>query len=413
MSSSDRKSGRRAVVAGVALAVAAGCSSPPAPDSRARPPRHAPASQAAPHARHQDHSAARVVADRVPRLRPPSDQRLLSLTTSIEGYISPKSVVTGPRGLVFAQNMMYRHTVTVYAPSGRLVKTIPDSVRLSSYGVAGHPGLSNGAPVEAAADPDGRHLYVSNYSMYGAAFGPEGSDVCTPQSAAAAGVSPSYVYRIDARTLRIDAVYQVGLVPKFLTVTPDGRFLLVSNWCSYRVSVVRLSTGRVVGDVYVGAYPRGIAVTRDSSTAYVGVMGTSEVAVIDLAKLRVQRRLYVGNGPRHVLLDPRGRFLYVTLNGEGSVVKVDRRSGRVVDRVYTGRDPRTMAMAPDGRTLYVVNYLSDSVSVVRTSDMLVLQTIATGDEPVPSHPIGVTYNPHGQRVWVALYSGKILVFDAR
>ena len=356
------------------------------------------------------HRTSRSVAARVPHLRPPSDQRLLTLRRSIEGYISPKSVLAGPRGLVFAQNMMYRHTITVYAPSGRLVRTIPDTVRLSSYGVSGHPGRSNGAPVEAAADPRGRYVYVSNYSMYGKDFGPEGSDVCTPESAARDGVSPSYVYRVDVRSLRIDAVYPVGLVPKFLTVTPDGRYLLVSNWCSYRLSVVRLATGREVAEVPVGPYPRGIAVTRDSKTAYVGVMGSSQVAVVDLRHLRVDHRLWVGNGPRHLVLDPRGRFLYVTLNGEGSVVKVNRRSGHIVDRVYTGRDPRTMAMAPDGRTLYVVNYLSDTVSVVRTDDMAVLQTIPTGEEPVPSHPIGVTYDRHGNRVWVALYSGKILVF---
>jgi YVTN family beta-propeller protein len=293
------------------------------------------------------------------------------------------------------------------------VKTIPDTVRLSSYGIDGHRGVSNGAPVEAAADPDGRHVYVSNYSMYGNGFGPEGSDVCSPQSAARAGVSPSYVYRIDTRSLRVDAVYGVGLVPKYLTVTPDGRFLLVSNWCSYTVSVVRLSTGREVGEVYVGAYPRGLAVTRDSTTAYVAVMGSSEVAVVDLDRLKVKRRFYVGNGPRHLVLAPRDRFLYVTLNGESSVTKVNPRTGHTLDRVYTGRDPRTMAMAPDGRTLYVVNYLADTVSAIRTSDMAVLQTIATGDEPVPSHPIGVTYNPRGNRVWVALYSGRILVFDAR
>jgi DNA-binding beta-propeller fold protein YncE len=50
---------------------------------------------------------------------------------------------------------------------------------------------------------------------------------------------------------------------------------------------------------------------------------------------------------------------------------------------------------------------------VRTRDLTVLQTIPTGTEPVPSHPIGVTYNRHGNRVWVALYSGALLVFAAR
>jgi YVTN family beta-propeller protein len=353
------------------------------------------------------------VRPQVPRMRPPSDERTLSLRTEIQGLISPKSVVAAPDGRVFAQNMMYRHTVTVYSSGGRLLDTVSDAVRLDRFGVPDHPGLSNGAPVEAAVSADGRSLFVSNYSMYGAGFGPEGSDVCTPATARDAGVSPSFVYRIGLRSLTVDAVYPVGLVPKYVATTPDGRYLLVTNWCSYSLTVIRLSTGRPVADLELGAYPRGIAVTADSRRAYVAVMGSTSLAVVDLHRLRLRAPVYVGAAPRHVLLDPRDRFIYVTLNNEASVVKVDRRTGRVVDRAVTGEAPRSMAMAPDGRTLYVVNYLADTLSVVRASDMAVLQTIPTGDEPVPSHPIGVTYNRAGHRVWVALYSGAILVFDAR
>ena len=41
---------------------------------------------------------------------------------------------------MFAQNMMYRHTVTVYDRNGDLVKTIPDTVDLTAFGIPGHPG---------------------------------------------------------------------------------------------------------------------------------------------------------------------------------------------------------------------------------------------------------------------------------
>ena len=83
-----------------------------------------------------------------------------SLVTTIRGDISPKSVSPTGTGLVFAQNMMYRHTVTVYDGAGTLVKTIPDGVTLSAFGLAGHPGTSRGAPVEAAVDPrPPRHVH--------------------------------------------------------------------------------------------------------------------------------------------------------------------------------------------------------------------------------------------------------------
>ncbi len=403
---------RRAGGCVLLVAVTAACVAAPRPVARSAPtsvPSAATAAIAASPAPGRAHPS-NAHRGLVPHLQPPSDQRRLTFFREIFGAISPKSVVasSSTRGRVFAQNMMYRHTVTVYDARGRLVKTIPDTVRLSKFGVRGHPGVSHGAPVEAAFSPDNRFVYVSNYSMYGAGFGREGSDVCTPQSAASAGVSRSYVYRISTTSLRINAVYRVGMVPKFLAVTPDDKYLIVSNWCSYTVTVIRLATGRTVAQVPVGPYPRGIAVSRDSHRAYVAVMGGSSVEVLDLRTFRIRHSWSVGSGPRHLVLDPRGRFLYATLNGDGAVLKIDRRTGHAIRRVFTGRDPRSMAIAPDGRTLYVVNYFSNTVSVLRSKDFAVLQAVPTGDRP-----IGITYNRRGNRVWVALYSGAILVLNAR
>ena len=72
--------------------------------------------------------------------RPPSSDGRLEKVETITGDISPKSVVASGTGLVFAQNMMYTHTVTVYDRDGELVTTIPDAVDLVAFGVDGPPG---------------------------------------------------------------------------------------------------------------------------------------------------------------------------------------------------------------------------------------------------------------------------------
>ena len=77
--------------------------------------------------------------------------------------------------------------------------------------------------------------------MYGAGFGPEGLDSCTPAS----GTDPSFVYRIDMRTKAIDQVIPVGAVPKYVAVTPDDKTVLVTNWCSWDLSVIDVATHRV------------------------------------------------------------------------------------------------------------------------------------------------------------------------
>lgn len=336
---------------------------------------------------------------------PAPGSRPLKLLTVIGGDISPKSVDATGTGLVFAQNMMYRHTITVYRSSGRLIDTISDGIDLARFGVGGHPGVSHGAPVEAAVTPDHRYMWISNYSMYGTGFGPEGSDTCTAETGYADGYTDSYLYRVSLATLRIDAVAKVGWVPKYVAVTPSGRWVLASNWCSYDLSIVSAATHREVARIPIGPYPRGIAVSPDSKFAYVAVMGGDTLAVVDLDTRRVVGSIYTGSNPRHVVISPNGQFLYVTLNQPGDVVKILRRTGRILGEVHTGQDCRSLAISANGTTLYVVNYLSDTMTMLRASDLKVLQTVPTG-----TNPVGITFDPVTGHVWVAVYTGEIMVF---
>jgi YVTN family beta-propeller protein len=334
----------------------------------------------------------------------PSDRSRLRLRKIFGGDISPKSVAASGTGYVTAQNMMYRHSVTVYdARRLKLVETIPDAVRLSRLGYPEYPGISRGAPVEAAFSSDGRYAYVTNYSMYGAGFGPEGSDTCSPSS----GYERSFLYRIDMDALRIDRAYRVGSVPKVVAVTPDDRYVLVSNWCSYDLSVVSTRLRREVKRIPIGAYPRGIAIAPSGRAAYVAVMGGNELVRVDLRRWTTST-VGIGAGPRAVEFHPSGRYVFASLNAEGRVAKLDLRTRAVRAKVYTGSAPRSLALAEDGRALYVVNYESGTVSKLRTSDMKELQTVGAC-----YHPIGITYDRTTRRVWVACYTGTIRVYDDR
>ncbi|MGZ6954489.1 MAG: YncE family protein [Acidimicrobiia bacterium] len=331
----------------------------------------------------------------------PSSDGDLQLLRTVTGDISPKSVVASGRGQVFAQNMMYKHTITVYDRSGNLVKTIPDTVDLATFGVGGHPGTSRGAPVEVAFSPDGTKAYISNYSMYGAGFGPEGSDECHPSD----GYDRSFVYRVDVKTLTIDHVIEVGAVPKYVAATPDGKYVIVTNWCTFDASIIDVATLTEVERIPLGPYPRGIVVTPDSRTAYIAVMGTQNIARLDLTNLTTSWIYGVGSGPRHLVLSPDGTTLYATLNGEGRVAKLDAARGIVEAKVTTGQAPRSMAISTDGKSLYVVNYESGTMSKVDAATMRTVQTVKTG-----FHPIGITYDRQTGDVWVANYTGSIMIF---
>ncbi len=349
----------------------------------------------------------------------PLADRTLARIDSVSGNIAPKSVVATPNGLFFAQNMMYRHSVTVYDEYGSLLKTISDRVDLAEYGIEDGV-VARGAPVEAASTSDGSKVYVSNYAMYGPGFGREPGDSCGDT-----GWDNSFLYRVDTGTLDIDQVIEVGAVPKFLGVSPDDRWVLVSNWCSFDLSIVDTELGVEIGRIDIGRHPRGIAISSDSSTAYVTEMGGSDIAIIPLDQ--IERRLTgpggqtirwnideldvrwlrdVGSAPRSVVLSPDDQTLYATLNGEGRVIKIDLASGEVVERVRTGDAPRSMAISVDGTALYVVNYHSNTMSKVLTDTMEEVDEVRTADKP-----IGITVDPNNANVWVSNYSGVLQIFE--
>ncbi|MGC1418658.1 MAG: YncE family protein [Acidimicrobiales bacterium] len=338
----------------------------------------------------------------------PAEQlRLVQIGQYSSDEITPKSVDASGTGLVFAQNMVYRRTVSVFnARSGALIKTIPTTINLHNFGLPG--GTIEGAPVEGAFTPNKKYFYVSNYSMFGPGQGPEGEDSCTPSSARAAGDTPDYVYRINTTSLSIDQVIQVGLVPKFVAVSPDDKYVLVTNWCSWTLSIISVAAHRVVATLPMPGTPRGIAVDPHSRFAYVAIMGGDVLVRVSLNTLREVSQIYVGSNPRTVVLSPDGRFAYLTLNIPGDVTKVNLTTGHIVAVQHIGVLCRSLVISSDGTALYVVNYGSSSVTELAASNLAVLQTVH-----VPTDPIGITYDPLTHDVWVSSYSGYITRFATR
>ena len=327
----------------------------------------------------------------------------LKLLETITGRISPKSVVSNGKGVFFAQNMMYKHTITVYNRSYKLLKTIPDAVRLSDYGFSQYQGTYRGAPVECAFSHGGKYAWVSNYEMSGGTskeFAHPGCDACLSKTK----YDSSFVYKINTSTFEIEEVVQVGAVPKYVAVTPDDSRVLVSNWSSGDLSVIDTKMNKEIKRIDMGRFPRGIVVDNKGTFAYVAIMGDTKIAKLNLLDYSVQWLKHIGRNPRHLCLSPDNQFLYVSLNGEGKIAKI-KLSDLSMTKTSTGRLPRSMEISADGRFLYVVNYGSNELAKVETENMTVVTKAKT-----KSKPIGVTVDDATNNVWTACYSGKIMVF---
>lgn len=324
------------------------------------------------------------------------DSTSLKLEKRIGGNISPKSIVHC-NGMLFAQNMMYRHTITVYDTNGVLKKTINDTITPIHYGDSSKTSLCNGSPVEACSNTDGSYIWVSNYQMYGTGFDAPGCDACNSTN-----YDYSYLYGINTTSLRVEKVAKTGSVPKFLTISPNGLFLAVSNWSQGSVSIINEHDGTLITEIPVGRHPRGLAFNSSGTKLFIAIMGDDCIAEVDIESGEVIKHFDIADGPRHLLFSD--DYLYISCNNEGKIKKWNT-FDHSIKEVYVGSNPRSMSFSADSTYLYVVNYKSSTLSKVQTSNLKIAQTIKTDDKP-----IGVAVEPENNSVWVSCYSGSIQKF---
>lgn len=324
----------------------------------------------------------------------------LTLVTEIKGSISPKSIVYNGNGVFSAQNMMYRHTITLYNSKGVLLKTIEDKTDLKTYGFDEYKDDSYyGSPVEACFSEKGKFLWVSNYSMVGSEFKKEGCDGCSGSS-----FDPSFVYKINTSTYEIENVIKVGSVPKYLALNERSNLMLVTNWTSSDVSIVDLITEKEIRKVKIGKHPRGVDITKDGKTAYITVMGGYDIIKLDLETFQKTTIEEVGKAPRHLVLSENDDVLYCTINSANKILKLNLKTNeRTFCKVKSA--PRTMVLSKNQKYIYVVNYFTNHFQKIDAQTMTVLETIETGH-----HPIGITANWETSEIWIACYSGVIQIF---
>lgn len=323
----------------------------------------------------------------------------LVLKKVIRGNLASKSVVHSGNGLFFAQNMMYKHTISIFNRAYLLVKTIPDQVQLADYGISEAKGTYKGAPVEAAFTHKGKYAWVSNYQMWGDGFVNPGCDSCM-----GGGYDESYLYRINTENFEIEKVIKVGSVPKYVAACDNNKYVLVSNWSSGDVSVIDVESNSEIKRIKAGAFPRGIAIDSKSKYAYVAIMGGTGILKIDLDDFSTSWIREVGRAPRHLCISSNDSVLYVSLNTEGKIARINL-NNNAVDKISCAGAPRSMTLSPDDHFLYVVNYSADKVSKIDLELFRLVEQQNTHGEP-----IGITFDEELKEIWVACYSGSIMVF---
>jgi DNA-binding beta-propeller fold protein YncE len=181
-----------------------------------------------------------------------------------------------------------------------------------------------------------------------------------------------------------------------LAISPDGTELLVANFQNDSVSLISLTTGRVVAEQDLrpgkidikergkagGSYPRAVA-WISSNRAYVASERDHEIISLQVAasKVQVASRIAVHGQPIAMIANRAGSRIYAALDNTDKVAIVDTKRDRIVEEfsalapqsIYSnkqqlgGANSNALALTPDEDTLLVSNGGENDVAVVRLS----------------------------------------------
>ena len=109
-------------------------------------------------------------------------------------------------------------------------------------------------------------------------------------------------------------------------------------------------SGAVVGRVPVGREPEGVGVSPDGRWVLITNESDSSVSIIDTDTLKIVKSVQVGKRPRDVAFTPDGRAAYISGEFDASVYRMEVPQGAPVERVLELRkEARPMALVLDSK----------------------------------------------------------------
>jgi YVTN family beta-propeller protein len=154
--------------------------------------------------------------------------------------------------------------------------------------------------------------------------------------------------------------------------SPDGRWLYYTNYYGSQLHALDTRAFTVRASVKPGAFPKMLTVSPTGRTVYVTNWTSGTVTAVDTAAFKVLWSVHIGANPRGVSVSPDERRLYVTRSGETSVVVVDTALRKIVGRIVTDKWPRHTALTRDGKRLYVATQRRSLVEVIDTATLKIV-----------------------------------------
>jgi DNA-binding beta-propeller fold protein YncE len=222
---------------------------------------------------------------------------------------------------------------------------------------------------------------------------------------------------IDLEKQRRDTIgfplIKTGETPKVIAATADRSHLLVSNWSTKTIAVLKLKDtvapyGRKIASLKMSATPRGIAIDNENHKSYVAIMGSNTITVINNNTWKVENAFVVPLNPRHIIAA--ANRLLVSFNAGSQIACINAKTGKVLFKAKTRLHPRTIAVSENQQFLFVTCYEGNTLDIfkINSNSFHKIYSLSCTGKPVG---IAIHENEEQLEAWVGNYmAGNLKVF---
>ncbi len=187
---------------------------------------------------------------------------------------------------------------------------------------------------------------------------------------------------IDTGSNKMISSIPIPKGPHGMEISPDGKFVYVSNEGSSVVSVIDTASDKISQNIEVGSAPHGLALTRDGTRLLVAVNGADKVAVVDTKTNAVIGSIAV-HKPHTIAINPDGNTAVVASQDPGhfGLITLDLTQNSITTTTPLEKAPRDVTFSQDGQRVYFTQAGANAVGIFDVALSKVSGQIATGESP--------------------------------
>jgi len=228
---------------------------------------------------------------------------------------------------------------------------------------------------------------------------------------------------VDLTSLKVIGDIKLGEKIHGVAVQPDGKRLFVTVESDHTLRIIDTATRHMVGTVNVSGRPNQVAVTPDGKYVAVPIRDGDKVDIVDVAKQEVVKSLPIKE-PHNALNIGSNRYMFVSSMASHEINIIDLEKMDYSAVIPVGGRPRPYVVAPDGKTMFVAVADLHGFVIVDIPDKKIIDRVEIPDEHPTPHPLkyessdtrthGLALTPDGNELWVSsLLDDCVYIYDVK